>query len=242
MQAKTERFELRLDQETLDRVDTWRARQDDVPTRSEAARRLMDVGLSLGSDSKVRLTHADRLVTRLLCEIHNHLKIKNGIDPSLVEEVIRGGHYWALKWEYQGIFHEHEDSEDVLREVVDVLDMWSFLETGYSKLSKKDKERVEKEAAPFGTSPRFRGFDANNETEHSGIARFLVDKLGRFSAFSGRELNSHCPSIDTYRRMLRVFEPMRKTLIGGELNASQIIEILNAKTHPEHLPAPSKGT
>jgi len=42
------------------------------------------------------------------------------------------------------------------------------------------------------------------------------------------------PSIETYRRMLAEFLPMRGTLTGGELSASQIIEILKARIHPEY--------
>ena len=36
MQLKTERFEMRLDSRTLERVDAWRARQSDLPSRAEA--------------------------------------------------------------------------------------------------------------------------------------------------------------------------------------------------------------
>jgi uncharacterized protein YfbU (UPF0304 family) len=40
------------------------------------------------------------------------------------------------------------------------------------------------------------------------------------------------PTIDAYRRMLSVFEPIRGTLTGRDLNAPEIIEILNAMMHP----------
>ena len=111
--------------------------------------------------------------------------------------------------------------------------MWSFLEEGYETLSDKDKERVKKEAGLFG-DVRFSGFDANNETTHYGIARFLVERLERFERFEGRRLNSHSPSIDMYRRMLPAFLPMRRTLMGGRLNARQIIAILKEQTHPDY--------
>jgi len=121
-----------------------------------------------------------------------------------------------------------------VREVVDVLDMWSFLESSYGKLSKADKARVAKEADPFGVHVEFRGFDGNNETAYTSIARFLVDKMDRFSEFKGRDLNSHMPTLATYGRMLEVFLPLRETLIGGYLNTAQIIAILKARVHPEN--------
>lgn len=44
--AKTERFELRLETEFLGRIDEWRASEGDLPSRSEAVRRLAIVGLN----------------------------------------------------------------------------------------------------------------------------------------------------------------------------------------------------
>jgi len=72
-----------------------------------------------------------------------------------------------------------------------------------------------------------------------GIARFLIEKLGRFSTFKGRDLNSRFAMEATYRRMLRIFEPMRAALIGRSLNAAQIAEILQTKRIKE--PAENAG-
>lgn len=44
-EMKTERFELRLSSELLARIDEWRRNQPDLPTRSEAIRRLVESGL-----------------------------------------------------------------------------------------------------------------------------------------------------------------------------------------------------
>jgi uncharacterized protein YfbU (UPF0304 family) len=244
MQAKTERFEMRLDQETLGIVDEWRGRQRDLPSRAEAIRRLIETGMAppppLGKHSP-KLSDGEKLILLMLGEIYKHLKIKGEIDPNFIAETIYGGHYWGLSWKYSGMFHGLEDNDRTVSEVVDVLAMWSFIESSYGMLSQKDKDRVEKEAEPFGKHVCFQGFDGNNETEHLGIARFLIEQLDRFSTFEGRDLNSHYPSIQPYRRMLHVFEPMRRTLIGRELGASEIISILNEKKHPDHRQPPQAG-
>jgi uncharacterized protein len=232
MQAKTERFEMRLDQETLDGVDEWRARQSGLPSRAEAIRRLIDGGLSSPSRPRVKLSDGEKLILLMLRDLYKHLKARGEIDPEFVSEAIAGGHYWGLRWRYSGILHDHEDSETVVSEVVDVLDMWSFLESSYGKLSQKDKAQIEAEAGPLGKSVRFPGFDGNNETEHLGIARFLIDDLERFSSFKGRDLNSHLQSIEAYRCMLRVFGPMRENLVGRGLSASEIIAILSERRPP----------
>lgn len=229
MPAKTERFEMRLNPGTLEEVDDWRARQVDLPSRAEAVRRLMEAGLSTTGSNLLKFSDGEKLIMLMLCEVYKHLKIDSEIDPSFVEAALHGGHYWGLEWEYIGIFHDDVDSKKTVSEVVNILDMWSFVESSYAKLPKKDQDRVEKDAEPFGKHVSFRGFDGNNEIEHLSIARFLINDLKRFSAFKDRDLNSHTHSIERYRCMLMVFEPMRRTLVGGSLSAKQIVELLNTK-------------
>jgi uncharacterized protein YfbU (UPF0304 family) len=232
-EAMTERFEMRLGQSVLEEVDAWRARQVDIPSRSEAVRRLVLAGLGeTGEDRRIRLSDGEKLMLVMLCQLFKQLKLDSDVDPEFVESAIDGGHYWALEWEYPGIFHGYEAKKEVVTEVVDVLDMWSFLESAFRKLSKKDKGRVATEAAPFGKRVLFDGFGGNFESEHLGVARFLIDKLDRFSDFKARELNAHMPMLDTYRRMLSVFAPIRRTLTGGDLSADQMIEILSTMLHP----------
>ena len=47
MSPKTERFEMRMDPETLSRIDEWRRKQADLPSRAEAMRRLVELGLKV---------------------------------------------------------------------------------------------------------------------------------------------------------------------------------------------------
>jgi uncharacterized protein YfbU (UPF0304 family) len=234
MALRSERFEMRVDEEILDRVDQWRNKQSEQLSRAEAMRRLLELGLGRSSARVVKFSDGEKLLAMMLGDIYRHLKIGGGeIDPNFVSDVIVGGHYWAPTWDMSGLFHSHEDDPRDVSFVVDVLDMWDFIESGYEKLEKKDKDRIEKEAEPFGKYVEFTGFDGNNEATHIGIARFLIEKMNRFTAFKGRELNSHMPTLATYRRMLSVFEPMRNGLIGHGLNATQIIAILKARMYSD---------
>jgi uncharacterized protein YfbU (UPF0304 family) len=229
----SERFEMRLAQSVIEELDAWRSRQSDLPSRSEAVRRLMEQGLAASTEKReIQLGDGEKLILLVLCDLFKKLKLKSDIEPEFVEEVIYGGHYWALDWKYPGIFHGHEDSTAALHEVVNILDMWSFLEDGYAKLSKKDKDRVAEEAAPFGKHVVFHGFDGNGEAEYIGIARFMIEQLDRFTKFKGRDLNAHMPTIDTHRRMLALFEPIRRTMMGRDLKTNEIIEILKSMIHP----------
>ena len=232
MPPKTERFEMRLDPETLKKVDNWRSNQPDLPSRAEAVRRLMEIGLSEMESKSPKLSDGEKLIVSMLCELYKHHKIDGDIDPLFVDEALLGGHYWGLKWQYPGIFEVEADHIETVYEVVDVLNVWWFLEQSYTRLSKKDKDRVKKEADSFGDDVVFRGFDGHEEGEHLLIAQFLIDKLNRFTDFRGRDLDSHMPSINSYRRMVKAFKPIRSHLGGGNLlSAVHIIKILNAQRH-----------
>lgn len=50
VEPKSERFELRLDPDTINRIDEWRGEQADLPSRSEAVRRLVNSGLGKPED------------------------------------------------------------------------------------------------------------------------------------------------------------------------------------------------
>ena len=228
----SERFEMRIDSELLERLDSWRGSEEDTPSRAEAVRRLLEAGLA--HDNKGRPPHlsdGEKLIATMLSELIEKLGVEVETDTALVRKVILGGHYWALGWEMPGIFHGHVDKQTRVRFVVDVLDMWSFIEEAYETLTPDEKERLAREADPFGAHVLFRGFDGNNEGELLSIARFLADDLDRFSRFRSRSLNSHSPTVDGHRRMVAAFEPIRRTLIGRRLSVDELITVLNARRH-----------
>jgi uncharacterized protein YfbU (UPF0304 family) len=112
-----------------------------------------------------------------------------------------------------------------------ILDMWSFIEEAHDRFSSEEKERVKAEAAPYGDA-QFTGFDCRAEPDHVAAARFLIEDLGRFTRFKGRNLYSHPSSLGEYQRMYRVFEPIRKTLCDRCLTVNEMIEILNERRTP----------
>lgn len=226
----TERFEMRIDSELLERLDNWRTDEDDTLSRAEAVRRLIEAGLAHDDKSRApHLSDGEKLNAMMLVGIIKALGVNIDTNVDLVEKAILGGHYWALGWEMPGIFHGHTDRSSRVSFVVDVLDMWSFLEEAYEGLDEAGRDRVAVEADPFGKPVQFHGFDGNNESEHLSIVRFLVNDLDRFTRFQNRDLNSHCPTLDAYGRMFRAFEPVRVTLVGRRMNAGEIIAVLNAR-------------
>lgn len=235
MGPKTERIELRLEPEIIERLDEWRMTQGDVPSRSEAIRRLLDDKLEEHTKEGFRLNNTDKLTIWMLSEILKN-QIKERADRpdaeydmktvNLVQEAIYGGHFWALLWEMTGVMHDHVDDPKKVRAVVDILDMWSFIERAHAGYSEAKRAEVETAVGIWGKNPMFHGFDGNHETEYMGIARFLVEKLGRFQEFKGRDFNSHSPAVSRDTRMARRFEQIRRNLIGREMSPGEMIEVL----------------
>lgn len=181
----------------------------------------------------MKMSNSEKLIVMMLAEIHEKLGIVDGLNPKLVKEAILSGNLWGLEQAYAGLFEAGDQDEKRVDEVRDVLEMWWLLEVAYEKFTKPEKKRVKDET---GFEVRFRGFDGNNEGELRSIALFLINHLDSYTHFQKRDLNSHMPSIDIYRRMYRVFEPMRSSLGNGDLSVDQVIEIMRAMVHPSHKP------
>ena len=233
---QTERFEMRLDRATIELLDQWRASQPTLPSRAEAVRRLVHHGLAASSDDEIRPTPTEKLILSILCDLTRDRNDRGGIDPDFVQEAIGGGHYWAFGRKYPDLFGARPVSPDLVREVEDILEMWTVLEHHYDHLEEADKARVASEAEPYGTDVKFMGFYPNEESSQKSIAEFLIDHIGRYSRFKGRNLITTRPVADGYRRMLKVYEPMYKSLLAGRnpnLSASDIVALLLEQVHPD---------
>ncbi len=225
--TKSERFELRVDEDQLSAIDSWAAEQSDQPTRAEAVRRLLAIGLSAGSKRAVHFSDGEKMLMLMMGDLFKSLKV-NGLNsnPEFLAEVIYGGHYWAPKWDMQGVFHDRIDDPMDVEHVVSVLEMWSCIEHSYNKLQPVEQTQIKEAVGIMKGEIQFDGFDGNNESSQMSIAQFLIKKMGRFSEFKDRYLNSHFPTYDRYQNMLAVFKPMRKNLTGAGLSTQQLITLL----------------
>ena len=176
----------------------------------------------------MNLSDGEKLILVMLCDIHKALNVKGAVDPDFVSSAISSGNIKELAWEMQGILGEKDKPA---AEGDQILDMWSTVERAYKRLTAEEKQQVEAEAGPLGRGVRFSGFDGDAESEYREIAHFLIEKTGKFERFQGRNLNSHMPSLDGYRRMLCVFSPMRPPVGDARLGVRQIIDLANAEKY-----------
>ncbi|HXS95954.1 MAG TPA: YfbU family protein [Candidatus Limnocylindrales bacterium] len=183
----------------------------------------------------MELSKAEKLILAMLCDIHEHLKVQSDIDSKLVKSALWGDKTWGLTWEYSMLFGGSIEKPEGVSEVVDILDMWSAIESYYGRLSPEDQQLVKSEVRRFGGDLRFPGFDGNDEVEgnYMSISEFLVNDLHRFGSFRGRDFNSHHPFLDMYRGMVKAFSKVRPQIPDSPLSAAQIISIFKSGDNAE---------
>lgn len=181
----------------------------------------------------MKLTNPEKLMLLMLGEIYDKLGLTE-FDTNLLRSAIYSENTWALDWEMSGVVgSDGEETPEDVKDVVEYLDMWSFLEEAYATFDEEGRSLIAKTAEPLGKHVRFPGFDGNNEGELLSIARILVEDMGRFSRFAGRDLNSHVPLRESYARMLKIFESLRGSLGGVRmLGPEQVAEVLKARRNP----------
>jgi uncharacterized protein YfbU (UPF0304 family) len=189
----------------------------------------------------MKLSDGEKIIILMLTELFEKLQVDGEMEPDFLRSAIFNDMLWGIRWKYSGIpFSEAEDPE-VVKEVLDILDMWSSIERSYAGLDSAGKESIKHSLGALGDSPRFQGFDGNNESEYVGTALFLVNQLDRFVEFKGRGFNCHHPSIEMHRRMLSAFEPMRRRHMSPDLSAGQILQVLQEQVHPSNRETPSSN-
>ncbi len=178
----------------------------------------------------MKLSNSEKLILVMLSEIYEKLGMtsESEIDPNFVKSAIFSDNTWGLEWQYSGIFSSTGDTPPEVNEVVNFLDMWTFIEEAYEKLDQEMKDKLAVDVGLWGKHVGFRGFDGNNEGEYMSIARFMTKELARFTRFKDRDLNSHMPIVGIYRRMYETFEPIRRTLMDRGLALAELTSILRA--------------
>jgi uncharacterized protein YfbU (UPF0304 family) len=179
---------------------------------------------------KVNLSLGEKLILLMLADLHDHLKIKSDTNTELVREAIHSGNLWGLETGMSGVFHGHETPNAVVDETVNILTMWERLEVSYQSLSHADKDWLSIQVSLSSAGVLFPGFDGNNESSYISAADFLVNHLHRFSHFHGRkDMNAHMPTLEAYRRMYAVFEPILHEVLNQNFTAAQIAQVLAAR-------------
>lgn len=170
----------------------------------------------------MKLSDGERLIVVMLAEVMQELKINKEIDPSLILTLAYGRDDWAIKHKYHGLFEEGQQTDPEVRETIDILWMWGIIEDSLGKLSGDDA--TESKSWPIR---KFQGFDGNND-RHYGIASTLINEIGDFGNFKGRDLNSHSQTtLPRYREMYNKFNGYIQAGQAAPLSVDALRDLCN---------------
>ncbi len=158
-------------------------------------------------ENEFSLSHGEKLILLMLCDIYEKLNITNSFNPEIIEEAIRTGNIWAINRKYRVSAEADIPESDVIF-VCNVLDMYTSLNYSYNLLSVEEKKKLSSELGIHGEKENFNfpGFDGNHEFEYGSIA-CMLHKIGRYKS-QNVTVNSHTPKVGMYKRMLHVFTPL----------------------------------
>lgn len=170
----------------------------------------------------MKLSDGERLIVVMLAEVMQELKLNKEIDPSLILTLACGRDDWAIKHKYNNLFEDGQQTDPEVGETIDILWMWRIIESSMSQLT--GDEATESKSWHM---KEFRGFDGNNDRHH-GIASTLINQIGDFSDFKGRNLNSHSQvTLPLYRKMYQKFDGYIKAQKAEPLSFEALRDLCN---------------
>jgi hypothetical protein len=176
----------------------------------------------------MKLSPGEKLALLMLCDISKRLPGKSQFDADFIANTIYEDQLWGFDWEFSGIPYQREETPPLVKETVDILDMFMLTIAHFKKLSTEDQQKVRSALgyAAHGLDA-FPGFDGNNDP-HYGIAQHLVEHLRRFKELPGATNNSHTEtSLPRYQAMLDIYLPLRPKLGDGSFTADEFIRIFS---------------
>lgn len=179
----------------------------------------------------MKFTDEQRLIVMMLADIQKSLNINQEFDPDFISRAAAWKHEFAIGWKHQSVF-DTTDTPDGFRFVIDVLDMFWFLENANGRLDATERADLDARLGWKTEGRLFDGFDGNNEPELRSYVRVAIDELNLFEELkhgSHDDYNSHSPREDRYRAMLDVFLPIRPELGDRRLNVDDLAAILSAR-------------
>ncbi|VCU69817.1 HTH-type transcriptional regulator SarZ [Pigmentiphaga humi] len=239
--AKTERFEMRLDEASAAAIDAWRDAHMAGASRAQAIRMLIERGLGgAAAAGGPRFSDGEKTLMAFMGDLFRHL----GASSARVDAVCRGfatGNHWAADLEMGALYSQASSnaSPEDARFVMAVLEMWEVFEAAYDGFS--DVQRAYVLGLPGAGArrgreapePRMPGFDAVHEPELVRIAEFLVREMRRFERFSRRSLvAAHGGARRDHQARLQFYERLRPALAGRQPSPDEVREFLRVCPSP----------
>ena len=181
----------------------------------------------------MKISNSEKLIIMMLCEIFQKLELSKGFNSQFIEAAIGSGNTWAIEFEYSGIDFEDTELPELVSDVFDYIQMWELIEISYSRLTPEEKKSLEESVDYLDKSAKFPGFSELSEAPYLNVAQFIIKEMGRYTLFKDRDLDCHFPVVHQYNRMMEVYNSVNDLSHTNPLDLSQLVAILNARTHPD---------
>ena len=180
----------------------------------------------------MEMTKAERLIVLMLCDLYKSHGEDKMFNPKLIEYAVAQGQLWALSWEYGGLLNADSPTKAQVDLVADVMTMWQVIEAFMSRFTPDQQNEVVVATGRRLEHIKFEGF---YEEPYRSIFGFMLEELGRWPQFAGRDYSKMLPVLEADLRMLVKYKEMRDAnKLGLELTPEQVIEIVNERVHPEN--------
>lgn len=180
----------------------------------------------------MKMTKAERLIVLMLCDLYKSPGEDKIFNHKLVEYAVAQGQLWALSWEYGDLLSADPPTKEQVDLVADVMTMWQVIEAFMSRFTPEERDEI---ATATDTSLDLIKFQGFYEEPYRSIFRFMLEELGKWSEFAGRDYSKMLPVLGAELRMLAKYKEIRNAAgFNRKFTPAQIIEILNESTHPEN--------
>lgn len=170
---------------------------------------------------------AEKLILLMLSDLHDKVGLES-FDTKFIRSAIASDNAWALNWEMPELDDDFGDTPQVAIDVVDYMYMWGVIEDSWHSLSEDGRTEIAKQI-PFGKNVRFPGFHSGAESKEYAVAKLFVDDMGRFERYKGRDLNSHVPMCEQYKKMYERFDRIEVPSSAHHiLSSSDLLGVLSA--------------
>lgn len=140
-------------------------------------------------------------------------------------EVLQSGYTLNYSWILPNV--SEEMSPETCREVLDILNMYDSIRISILEGATLPKE--------YSEIQNFRGFDANDESELYGYARYLMIDEGRYQELvkqcrlpgeddSYPDVNSHFPMLSKYKKMLYEWKKLGSPRIMDSITLKSFLD------------------
>ena len=231
------RLELRIDSELLDRVDLWKASRTDVTNRSEAIRKLIEIGLQgiQRDDEEVYLTKGEELILRMLAQRWcdddgDPVEPSFEMNPKVLFNALVKGQHWAINYgPIKPFWNDGIPSKNEVNFVFKTMFLWSYMIRVFEAAPEELKDLFTQKTG--WTYLKFPGFHIEAEGKYYESMSFIIDNdidgygwmLEKYKSY---EYLSHTLNANAYQKMLAKFSQLKNPWTNDEDAIKLVIQLV----------------